>query len=184
MVEDDVLDDPHVPVMAGGHHVPVRRIPAEAGVDLVMVRDGIAMVAGPGLVVEEHGVEPEGVDTEGIEVVHVLGNALEVASVPGIHLGTVDALFAQSFDCVIRGIAIGEPVGHDQVEGGARDHAHSSRGPGRGCVDRVGEAGGLVLGRPEDEFMFTRSAHGCGPQVYKEVVRMAPALHGVHDEPF
>ena len=95
VVEDDILDHPDVLRVTGGDHVPVGGIAAQPGIDLIMVSHRIAVIAGLWLVVEEHRIEPDRIHAERIEVVHMLGDALQVAPVAGIHLASVDALFAQ-----------------------------------------------------------------------------------------
>ena len=89
---------------------------AEAAVNLVVIRDGVAVVRTAGHVVLLRGVEPDGGHAQVGDVVQVLFDALQVAAVAGILLGAVHLGLQHPLDHVVRRVTVGEAVGHDEVE--------------------------------------------------------------------
>ena len=96
-------------------------IGAEAGIHLIIIGGGIAMirtvhavVVGP--VVLQDGSEPQSRNTKLSEVVKMLLYSGEVASVAQAGLGAVACLVAHAFHHVVFRIAVGEAVGHEQIE--------------------------------------------------------------------
>ena len=93
---------------------------SEAGIHVVVVSGGVAVICGEGAVVGrvilQHGREPEGSDAELVEVVEMLANAFEVASVTQRGLFAVLFVFVQPLDfCgVVR--ALCEAVGHKHIK--------------------------------------------------------------------
>ena len=76
----------------------------------------------------------------------MLGDALQVASMAGIHLAAVDALLAKALHGVVRRVSIGEAVGHDEIQGGPGFDALPTYGSESGVMDGEGEGGGAVFG--------------------------------------
>ncbi len=163
VVGDDVEEDLHALVVGlvdEGFEVLVG---AEVGVDPGEVGDPVTVVAGGGVVagalhgaVLEDGGEPEGGGAQALDVVEPLPQPLEVAALVEALVGGVVAggeAGAGESALVVGGVAVGEPVRHDEVEllagrvvpGGLRGELRVRRGRGRGlgpCGDRAEERGG------------------------------------------
>ena len=81
VVGHDVLDELDTLLMSGGHQRAVQFVGAVAGVDLIVVRTGIAVVGIGRLVVEGDGRRPDGGDAEVGQIVQMIHDALEVSAV-------------------------------------------------------------------------------------------------------
>ncbi len=176
VVGDDVEEDLHalgVRLADEGLEVGIR---PEVWVDLGEVGDPVAVVAGThvvagaldGAVLERRG-EPDGGRPEALDVVEMVRQALEVpavveALVARVEAGDVPAA-GQAAGVVAR-VAVGEPVGHDEVEPLPRQRGpqrvrrvcrvprrRAVRDVGRGDADPVARVvvGDGELGRPGDD---------------------------------
>ena len=126
MVGDDVHIDFHAARMSGVHQRPKVRVRAEMRVDLREVGHPIAMIAcallaGPALhgLVLEDGREPDGGGAEPLNIVQLRGQPLEVAAmVEAARGGVIAGLEPSAFQAalVVARIAIGEPVGQDEID--------------------------------------------------------------------
>ena len=86
-------------------------------VDLVAVRACVAVVGGFGKVVFHDRRHPNGSDAQIFQIPQTIGHPLKVSTVPRVHLTSVHPAFLGAFDVVVVGIAVGKPVGHDQIHG-------------------------------------------------------------------
>ena len=87
VVGNQVHDDAHAALPRLRREFPVQVVVAEAGIDPVVVRRGIAVVGEGRLVVLEDGIEPDlGVAHVG-DVVEMVDDALQVAAVTAIGMG-------------------------------------------------------------------------------------------------
>ena len=93
---------------------------AEAGVYLIIIGSGIAMIGAEaivvGRVVLEHWCEPKGGHAEFHEVVEMLAQALQVATMSQTGLGAVVHVGVHAFDLVVGIAAAGEAIGHEHIE--------------------------------------------------------------------
>ena len=94
---------------------------AEAGIYLIVVGGGIAVVGGEAVflirrVVLQHGREPEGCHAEFLEVVEVLDDAVEVAAVAQAGFRAVFDVGAHAFDLLGMVGTLCKTVGHEHVE--------------------------------------------------------------------
>ena len=143
VVGDDVEVDLEAAVVGCADGVLHRLVAAEVRVDVLEVRDPVAVVAG-GLVlclhglVGERGSDPDGVNAKALDVVELVLESFEVSALVVARIGGVvaaDLRVAAEAAVVIGGIAVVEAVGHDEVEGVAGGSLCSCRGDGVGaCV--------------------------------------------------
>ena len=95
-------------------------IAAEARVYLIIIRGGIAMIGTiavtVGRVVLQDRREPQGCHAQLIEIIEVLADALEVAAMPEIGVGTVALVAVHRDELVVLHRAGGKAVGHQLVE--------------------------------------------------------------------
>ncbi len=147
VVGDVVEDELHAAAVELGGEMAVGSESAEAGLDRVHIGGAVAVVvAGPGVVLQD-GREPDGGDAELLEVVEVIDDALEVAAV--IRVGVVRSKAGEPagalFDEALDALAVGEAVGHDEVEDVGGGEAGGADAVRRG--ERVGSVGvGAVAG--------------------------------------
>ena len=82
-------------------------------VESVEIDDVVAVVVGVG--VPPYGSKPQGGDAQVVQISEMVLNAAEIASVIGHGVGAVEES-GGGCGAVVRGIAVGETVGHDQVD--------------------------------------------------------------------
>src|SRR5271166_355998 len=90
---------------------------AEVVLDSVKIDRTIAVIGLAYVVVIDDGIQPQGRDSEFLEVWEVVLNAPEVAAVVSLGSVAIVSTWGGSFGHVVAGIAVGKAVGHDQVEG-------------------------------------------------------------------
>ena len=78
VIEDLVHDQPEAALAHGLRKLSVLFIAAEARVDGIEVRDGVAVIRPDGHRALEHGVQPHGRETHVGDIVQVVGNPLQV----------------------------------------------------------------------------------------------------------
>ena len=88
---------------------------AQPRVHPVAVGAGVAVVGGFIQIVFHHRRHPYGPDPQIAEIVQFARDALKVAPVAGIHLGAVHATLSHADHVIVAGIAIREPIRHDEV---------------------------------------------------------------------
>ena len=95
-------------------------IGTKAGVYLVVVGGGIAMIGAEaivvGRVVLEHRCEPQRRHAEFHEIVEVLAQSLQVTAMAQTGLATVYHIVIHALDLVVGIAATGEAVGHEHIE--------------------------------------------------------------------
>ena len=144
VVGDDVHN--HLDALAVGlrHEFAVEGIAAEARVYLIVVRGGIAVVRLLGRIVEQQGGRPYSCGTEVGDVVEVVDDTLDVATMAseeGIAVGLVIGVGGR----VVRGVAIGKAVGHEQIHHIGRGEAGALGRAFATCLQLVGVAELLAL---------------------------------------
>ena len=117
MVENHVHHNFDATLVCLGYQLAVFFVGAEAGVYLVVVRRGIAVVAAALHVVFQYGGEPKSRHAQVGEIVQMLLDTGQVATVAGIRIVTVYFGIEHAFHLVVVRIAVGKTVGHQQVEG-------------------------------------------------------------------
>ena len=142
VVHHHVQDDPHAALVGLVHQGLQALLVAVVGVNLGEVQRPVAVVGVEGEValfatadeavhLLHHGGDPDGVHAEGLDVVELLGQPLEVAAMPGGDL--VLTIFLAAEAMVIGGIAVVEAVGQQEID--ARLLPAEGRGFGR--LDRL-----------------------------------------------
>ena len=89
---------------------------AEAGVYLVVIGGGIAVVRTAGHVVFQYRSKPQGGHAQIGKIVEVLFDTREVAAMTGIRVVAVYLVLCHACYLVVVGITVGKTVGHQQVE--------------------------------------------------------------------
>lgn len=112
MVVDDVHDHLHALEVAGFYQLNVFLIRTQSRIDAVMVGHRIAVIRFVGLIVFEHGVQPQGRNAQIDQVIQMIDHALQVAAVAKVHLPTMNAHLVQVEVAIVRVIAIRETIGH------------------------------------------------------------------------
>ena len=92
VVGHDVHDDLEVPLVRLGDELLVEGVVTETGIYLVVVRRGITVVGTPAVVVKQQGGVPNGGGAEVGDIVQMVDDALQVASVAAADGGTVGRL--------------------------------------------------------------------------------------------
>ena len=111
VVEDHVHDDLHAASVGLVDEVDVLLHGAEARIDVVVVRDGVAVV-GAGVVLLDR-VEPDGGHAQVIDVVEMIYHTLDVTTVTAAGAAAVGA---GAFDGVVVRIAVCKTVRRDEVQ--------------------------------------------------------------------
>ncbi len=116
VVVDDVLVDLHALGVGRVDQVLVGGAGGlQAGVDLVEVVAVIAVVVVIGAVEDDRG-DPHGGEAEGLDVVELLDQALEVAAEHGVVVGRVARLHMLAAAAVVGAVAVVEAGGEDEVD--------------------------------------------------------------------
>ena len=111
VVEDHVHDDLHAAGVGLVNEVDVLLHGAEARIDVIVVRDGVAVV-GAGVVLLDR-VEPDGRHAQVVDVVEMVHDTLDVTAVTAAGAAAVGA---GAFDGVVVRVAICETVRGDEVQ--------------------------------------------------------------------
>ena len=179
MVEDHIHHHLQSTLVAFVDELLIFSVCTEARIHFIVIGGGVsvvravhAVVVGP--VVFQDRCEPQGSNAKVGEVVEVLLNAGEVTAVAQAWLGAVAGLVAHSLDDIVLRVAVGEAVGHEQVE-----HV----GIGEALV--VLATHGAVLERIAHLLAVEVECHlsGLSPlqvQVDEQIVRRVEADDGVH----
>ena len=154
--------------MGLGNQVAVLLVRSEAGVDAVVVGAGVAVVRSFGLVVEQQGRGPDDRCPEVGNVVQVVADTLDIAAVAAEE-GFAVGLLLRVGGRIVFGIAVGEAVGHEEV-----DHVRGREAPAlcrtfAACRDFVGHLELPPLLR-EDEVVGARCGRGIDGDIDEEVV--------------
>ena len=120
VVEDHVHDHLQSLLVAVVDELAILLVGAEARIHLIVIGRGIAVVgrvdALVGPVVLQHRCEPQGRHAKLLEVVEMLAYASQVAAVSQRRFRAVAGLVAHAFDDIVLRVAVGEAVGHEEVE--------------------------------------------------------------------
>ena len=119
----------------------------KARIHQVVVRDGVPVVGGAHLVVGQPGVDPNGRNAQGLNVIQMLFNAHQIAAVAVVRLLAVQAHFQLSVHAVVLGVAVGKPVRRDQVHLVRRVQPHELAFGGVARLQGVSEIQGSRRGR-------------------------------------
>ena len=178
----DVLNKLDALLMSGGHQRAVQFVGAVAGVDLIVVRAGIAVVGIGRLVVEGDGRRPYGGDAEVGQIVQMIHDALEVTAVTSAGELAVALLGGQGRGVILH-VPVGETVGHQQVHhiGGAE--AHPLAGALAPLVNAVGKCLSFPVGIVNRKIIFARSQVFRYLQIHEEVVGALGIMHGLDRNP-
>ena len=182
VVEDHVhhqADAARAGVAGEGAHVLVAAHPR---VHAVQVGDRVAMVGMARLVVLQHRRRPQLGEAERGDVVEVPAQAGDVAAVAAVGIGAVRGL-AQAGDAVVARVAVGEAVGHHQVDRiGGIEAAALRRARHARIESPVAGGHGASVGLERDRHHagrgVRRDVHGD-----EQVVRVVGALHVDHRHP-
>ena len=87
-----------------------------SGVNLVVVCDGISMVASLWHIVGEDGCGPYGGDTEVVEICEVAVHACQIAAVAAVGFVTAKGAVLHSEAVVVGGVTVGKAVGDEEIE--------------------------------------------------------------------
>src|SRR5690554_7550094 len=101
--------------MRSADQILVFLVAAEAGIHTVVVGGGITVVGAAFHVVLQHRVEPDGGYPQVGEISQPVGDPFQITTVPCIGVVAVHLVFGAHRYLVVSGIAVGKPVGHDQV---------------------------------------------------------------------
>ena len=202
MVDGDVEYDADAPGVHRAHQRCEGLIAAEPGIDIEEV-DRIVSVHRAGII---HGIEVDGRDAEGCEVIGLALYALQVAVVevkasgclerPGNRIerrrrddAPVELVFA--LPCSKRAVAPGEAVREDLVAGGAGypgrrikggDDGEAVSHPGAAGLDalpRIIEVAAAVAEEEEVAEDIIGRRDGCLGAVEIRAIEAAPLLHGI-----
>ena len=119
----------------------------KARIHQVVVRDGVPVVGGAHLVVGQPGVDPNGRNAQGLNVVQMLFNARQIATVAVVRLLAVQTHLQLSVHAVVLGVAVGKPVRRDQVHLVRRVQPHELAFGGVARLQGVSEIQGSRQGR-------------------------------------
>ncbi len=114
MVEDHIHDEFHAALVHCLAQLYIIFVGAKPGIYFIIICGGVAMIGIFRLVVLEQRVDPNGRDPQILDVLEMIGNSLDVATMTPILVCEVN-LFSHSLYIVIRHIPIRKPVGHQQV---------------------------------------------------------------------
>ena len=198
VVGDNVHDHLQAVLVAFGHKGLVQGVVSEAGVDVVVVGAGIAVVTLLRLVVQQQRGAPDGRSTQVRYIVQVIDDALQVSSVPGnrilaVHLVREERngprLFrpvvvrgddvAEAF--LVGGVGIGKAVRHDEVDHIGRGETLTLGTPLPALAQLIGVLEGLPFAG-EDEIVRAGLGRCTHLHVHKEIVRAGSLVHVLHPE--
>ena len=115
VVEHQVFDDLDASLVSLADEIAVILIRAEPRVHIIIIGDGISVIRLHFHVVLEHWCGPDGRDAELSKIVEAVGHAFQVAAMPGHRYVAVADRLTHAFHYVVLPRAVGETVGHEQV---------------------------------------------------------------------
>ena len=163
----------------------VQGIVSKAGVDMIIVRAGIAVVGLPGLVVQQQRRTPDGRGAQVFDIIQVVHHALQVAAVTGHGIGPVHPVRQLGhrpgyqgavFIGLFRHRGAGETVRHNQVNHIGRGEAFPPGAPLLPGLNQVGIADGLPLAGKE-EIIGSRPGRFRNLHVHEEEVGVVGLMH-------
>ena len=120
MVENHIHHHLETFLMTSVNQRAILVVGAETWVNAIVVGAGVAVISGPlaivGRVVLEDRSEPQGCDSQFVEVVQMLANALQVASVTQRGLRAVVHVGVHTGNLIVVATTRGKAVGHQQIE--------------------------------------------------------------------
>ena len=115
MVWHHIQQDLQAELVRRRHQLLVVLHRAEVVFNRIFVDRAVTVIVGRGIVVVVDRRKPKRRHSEILQIWQVLLNALQVAAVIGLCSAAVVRAGSGSFRLVVAGIAVGETVGHDQV---------------------------------------------------------------------
>lgn len=144
-------------------------IGAEAGVHLVEIGGRIAVVGVLVHVIFQQWVEPDGGEAQIGDVIQVVDDAFDIASVTAARLLAV-GLFFHALYVIIGGVAIGETVGRDEVHGIGSSEALEVCGTRCTCLQLVSMALRNLTAFAEDDVKLACFCRFSNGEVDEEVI--------------
>ena len=114
VIGDDIEKDFHVQFVRRSHQILIVLQSAEMGIDGIEIDGAVAVVILSGAIFDDRR-EPHSGDAEIFQVSEMILHAAQIAAVPRARFGAV--MRAGKFRrFIVGGIAVGETVGHDEIE--------------------------------------------------------------------
>ena len=159
----------------------IQLVATHTGVDVVVVGTGIAVVGVVRLVVQQEGRGPDGRHTQVGNVVEVVDDALQVATVTAVQILTV-GLLGRRGGAVDGRVAIGKAVGHQQVDDIRGGKALALGRPCTAFCQRIGDLE-LLVATLKEEVNLPRRSRGLNLDVEEEVVGAVGLVHFTQANP-
>ena len=165
VVEDHVHDDLHATGVGLVDEVDVFLHGAEARIDVIVVRDGIAVVSA-GVVLLDR-VEPDGGHAQVIDIVEVVHDTLDVTAVAAAGAAAVGA---GTFDGVVVRVAVCKTVRGDEVQDVIGGEALGAGFRAAGLQFEGTDRPAILAG--EDDVHLARLGRRCDVQIQENVIRI------------
>ncbi|MPM95738.1 hypothetical protein SDC9_142893 [bioreactor metagenome] len=116
VIENHIHHHFHSFVVCIADELGVLIVGTEPRVNLVVIGSGVTVVRSAFHIVFQHRIEPDSGDAQIRQIIQSVGNTFQVASVTGVGVVAVHLIRHPHGDMVVVGIAVGKPVGHNQVQ--------------------------------------------------------------------
>ena len=114
VIGNDIEKHFHVQLVCRGDEIPIVLQSAEMGIDGVEIDGAVAVIILSSAIFDD-GREPHSGDAEIFQISEMILHAAQIAAVPSARLGAI--VGAGKFrGFIVGGIAVGETVGHDEIE--------------------------------------------------------------------
>jgi len=151
-------------------------VAAKTRIDSIVVGDRIPVVAEPGLVILQQRRGPKLREAEVTDVVQVIDDALDVAAVAREAIGPIDLVVGIARHDIVLNVAVGEAVGHYQVDRIGGGEAAPVGGTGSTGAQREFAPRHFVAGAQEPDGKVAGAGVRINAQVDEQVVRIVHAL--------
>ena len=116
MVEDHIHYDTHAPLVRLLDQADVILVRAEAWVYPVIIRRGISVIRASLHVILQYRVQPDSGNAQILDIIQMLLDTGQVASVTGVRAVTVYLIRGTHRDLIVRGISVCETIRHDEIK--------------------------------------------------------------------
>ena len=116
MVEDHIHYDTHAPIVCLLDQADVILVRAEAWVYPIIIRRGISVIRASLHIILQYRVQPDSGNAQILDIIQMLFDTGQVASVTGVRAVTVYLISGTHRDLIVRGISVRETIRHDEIK--------------------------------------------------------------------
>ena len=115
MIVNDIHDDLDAPLGAFGDQFFVQSIGTQTRIHPVEIRRSITVIRLLGQIIFKHRIQPQGRDTQTLDIIQVLEQPFQIPPVPGLINAPIHLLLPHSGNTIVAGIPVRKTIRHHQI---------------------------------------------------------------------